>query len=169
MRPRRRAPCSSGERANFEGTQLTPSYFRLNSLNYGGYLPELDLDVFEHLRLVDRGDADVFQDIGRTFSVVEEEIGAMVDAGCIPLVMGGNAGPITYPVLKVIAYRADGPTAVLNFDAHGDNQLGGREEDDPREPRWAATWPLGSCRFPASTRPAITILGSEGREMAQGR
>jgi hypothetical protein len=60
VRPRRRAPCSSGERANFEGTQLTPSYFRLNSLNYGGYLPELDLDVFEHLRLVDRGNADVF-------------------------------------------------------------------------------------------------------------
>ena len=49
-----------GARANFEGTQLTPSYFRLNSLNYGGYLPELDLDVFEHLRLADRGDADVF-------------------------------------------------------------------------------------------------------------
>ena len=57
-----------GARANFEGTQLTPSYFRLNSLNYGGYLPELDLDVFEHLRLADRGDADVFQDVGRTFA-----------------------------------------------------------------------------------------------------
>ena len=104
--------------------------------------------MFEHLRLVDRGDADVFQDIGRTFSVVEEEIGAIVDADCIPLVMGGNAGPTTYPVLKAIADRADGPTAVLNFDAHGDNQLGGREEDDPREPRWAATWALRILSLP---------------------
>jgi guanidinopropionase len=131
-----------GARANFEGTQLTPSYFRLNSLNYGGYLPELNLDVFEHLRLGDRGDVDIFQDIRTTFSAVEAEVGAMVDADCIPLVMGGNAGPTTYPVLKAIAERADGPTAVLNLDAHGDNQPGGWEEDDPRAPRWAATWAL---------------------------
>jgi agmatinase len=137
-----------GARANFEGTQLTPSYFRLNSLNYGGYLPELDLDVFEHLRLADRGDADVFQDVERTFSAVEAEVGAMVDAGCIPLVMGGNAGPTTYPVLKAIAERADGPTAVLNLDAHGDNQPGGWEEDEPRAPRWAATWALRVLTLP---------------------
>ena len=137
-----------GARANFEGTQLTPSYFRLNSLDYGGYLPELGLDVFEHLRLVDRGDADIFQDVGRMFSAVEEEVGAMVDAGCIPLVMGGNAGPTTYPVLKAIAERADGTTAVLNLDAHGDNQPGGWEEDDPRAPRWAATWALRILPLP---------------------
>ena len=137
-----------GARANFEGTQLTPSYFRLNSLNYGGYLPELDLDVFEHLRLADRGDADVFQDVERTFPAVEAEVGAMVDAGCIPLVMGGNAGPTTYPVLKAIAERADGPTAVLNLDAHGDNQPGGWEEDEPRAPRWAATWALRVLTLP---------------------
>src|SRR5919202_4191156 len=137
-----------GARSNFEGTQLTPSYFRLNSLNYGGYLPELDLDVFEHLRLVDWGDADVFQDVVRTFSAVEAEVGAMVDAGCIPLVMGGNAGPTTYQVLKVIAERADGPMAVLNLDAHGDNQPGEWEEDDPRSPRWAATWALRILPLP---------------------
>src|SRR5215216_4430552 len=39
--------------------------------------------------------------------------------------------PTTYPVLKAIAERADGPTAVLNLDAHGDNQPGGWEEDEP--------------------------------------
>jgi agmatinase len=136
-----------GARSNFEGTQLTPSYFRLNSLNYGGYLPELDLDVWGHLRLVDRGDTDVSQDIRTTFSEVEAEVGAMVEAGCIPLVMGGNAGPTTYPVLKAIAERADGPTAILNLDAHGDNQPGEWEEDDPRAPRWAATWALRTLRL----------------------
>src|SRR5579884_2640760 len=39
--------------ANYEGTLLTPAQFRANSLKYGGYLPELDVDVFEHLKLVD--------------------------------------------------------------------------------------------------------------------
>src|ERR687885_2025896 len=70
-----------GVRSNFEGTQLTPSYFRLNSLDYGGYLPELDLDVLGRIKLVDRGDVDVFQDVRRTFSAVEAEVGAMVDGG----------------------------------------------------------------------------------------
>src|SRR5918995_4488739 len=74
-----------GARANFEGTQLTPSYFRLNSLNYGGYLPELDLDVFEHLRLVDRGDADVVRDMGQTLANVEGEVAAMLERGCRPI------------------------------------------------------------------------------------
>ncbi len=131
-----------GARSNFEGTQLTPSYFRLNSLAYGGYLPELDIDVLGRIKLVDRGDADVYGDVGRTFSVVEAEVGAMVDAGCIPIVLGGNAGPTTYPVLKAIAERAGGPTAILNLDAHGDNLPGEWEEDDPRAPRWAETWAL---------------------------
>ncbi len=98
-----------GARSNFEGTQLTPSYFRLNSLEYGGYLPELDLDVLGSLKLVDCGDADIFKDVGRTFSEVEAEVGAMVDAGCIPIVLGGNAGPTTYPFLKAVAERAGGP------------------------------------------------------------
>src|SRR5215216_4935420 len=89
-----------GARSNFEGTQLTPSYFRLNSLEYGGYLPELDLDVLSSLKLVDCGDADIFKDVGRTFSEVEAEVGAMVDAGCVPIVLGGNVGPTTYPFLK---------------------------------------------------------------------
>ena len=83
------------------------------------------------------------------FSAVEEEVGAMVDAGCIPLVMGGNAGPTTYPVLKAIAERADGTMAVLNLDAHGDNQPGGWEEDDPRAPRWAVTWALRILPLPS--------------------
>lgn len=131
-----------GARSNFEGTQLTPSYFRLNSLHYGGYLPELDVGIFERLRLADRGDVDVFQDVERTFSEVEKDIGKIVDADCVPVVMGGNAGPTTYPVLKAITERTEGPTAILNLDAHGDNQPGESEGDDPRAPRWAATWAL---------------------------
>src|SRR3712207_3463746 len=49
--------------AAFAGTQLTPGTFRQNSLKYGGYLPELDVDVFEHVRLVDAGDADIGNDV----------------------------------------------------------------------------------------------------------
>ena len=126
--------------ANYEGTALTPSQFRVNAIRYGGYLPELDLDVFEHLRLVDRGDVDVSRDMRRTLETVERAIATLLEAGCIPITLGGNAGPSTYPVIKAIAARAGGPVAVLNLDAHADNERGDWQEDDPREPRWASSW-----------------------------
>ncbi len=126
--------------ANYEGTLLTPAQFRTNSLKYGGYLPELDVDVFEHLKIVDRGDAEIVRDMAQTLRNVEAEVGSIVDAGCYPVTIGGNSGPASFAVLKAIAARAGGPTAVVNFDAHHDNQRGEWEEDDPRQPRWGGTW-----------------------------
>src|SRR5690606_5178020 len=44
------APPSAGRAASiaqFAGTSLTPNSMRTNSVKYGGYLPELDVDVFE--------------------------------------------------------------------------------------------------------------------------
>ena len=126
--------------ANYEGTLLTPGQFRTNSLKYGGYLPELDIDVFERLRLVDFGDAEVRRDMAATLAAVEADTRAIIAAGAIPITIGGNSGPSTYPVLKAIAAAAAGPVAVLNFDAHHDNQRGEWEDDDPRGPRWGSTW-----------------------------
>jgi len=121
-------------------TLLTPSTFRQSSLVHRGYLPELDLDVFAHLKLVDYGNVDVVQDMKQTLANVEKQVKEIIDARCIPITIGGNAGPSTYPVLKAVAERANGPTAVLNFDAHHDNQRGEWEQDDPRQPRWGSTW-----------------------------
>jgi arginase family enzyme len=42
--------------------------------------------------------------------------------------------------LQAIAAGAGGPTAVLNLDAHHDNERGEWQEDDPSNPRWAVTW-----------------------------
>jgi len=148
--------------ANYEGTLLTPSQFRSNSLKYGGYLPELDVDVFEHLRLVDRGDAEVVRDMGQTLANVEAEVNSMLDAGCIPVSLGGNSGPSSYPVLKAIAARAGGPTAVLNLDAHHDNQRGEWEEDDPRQPRWGSTWARRILTLPGVDPSRYVHFGLRG-------
>src|SRR3954451_8690987 len=126
--------------ANYDGTLLTPSQFRVNSIRHGGYLPELDIDVFANLRFVDCGDVEVASDMGRLLAGVEARVDQIVGAGCYPITLGGNAGPSTYPVLKSIAAHAGGPTAVLNFDAHHDNQRGEWEEDDPKLPRWGSAW-----------------------------
>lgn len=126
--------------ANYEGTLMTPSMFRSSAIKYGGYLPELDLDVFDHFRFVDRGDMAIAGEMAQLLSDVETEISAMLDAGCIPVTIGGNSGPSTYGVLKPIAARSGGSTAVVNFDAHHDNQRGEWTEDDPTMPRWGSTW-----------------------------
>ncbi|MBI4640392.1 MAG: arginase family protein [Candidatus Tectomicrobia bacterium] len=129
-----------GAAANYAGTILTPSDFRTNSIKYGGYLPELDIDVFEKLKFVDYGDVEIARDLRQTFANVEQAINEMLDVNCIPFTMGGNSGPSTYSVLKAIAARANGPTAVVNLDAHHDNRRGEWEEDDPKMPRWGSTW-----------------------------
>jgi hypothetical protein len=126
--------------ANYEGIQLTPSQFRVNSLLHGGYLPELDVDVSGNLRFVDCGDIAVPADMSRLLAEVEARVAQVVQAGCYPFTMGGNSGPSTYPVPKAVAANAGGATAVLNFDAHHDNLRGEWEEDEPRSPRWGSAW-----------------------------
>ena len=70
-----------------------------------GYLPELDLDVFERLKLVDYGNVDVVQDMKQTLLNVEIRVKDIIDARCIPVTIGGDAGPSTYPVLRAVAER----------------------------------------------------------------
>ncbi|MGH9173802.1 MAG: hypothetical protein ACRD1H_05575, partial [Vicinamibacterales bacterium] len=53
--------------ASYFGTNLTPSTFRMNSIKYGGYLPELDVDVFERFKLVDYGDVEIANSDAVTF------------------------------------------------------------------------------------------------------
>ncbi|MEZ4570758.1 MAG: hypothetical protein R2849_10620 [Thermomicrobiales bacterium] len=53
--------------ASYFGTNLTPQTFRTNSVKYGGFLPEMDVDVFEHLKLVDCGDVEISNDHATTF------------------------------------------------------------------------------------------------------
>ncbi|MBJ7599414.1 MAG: hypothetical protein DLM67_14820 [Candidatus Nephthysia bennettiae] len=125
---------------NYSGTALTPQALRTSSVKYGGYLPELDVDVFEHFSLVDYGDSQVYADLNDTMRDVVTRVGQIVDAGAIPVTMGGNSGPSSYSVLQAIAARAEGPTAVVNFDAHHDNMRGDPDEDRAELPRWGSTW-----------------------------
>src|SRR5262245_47194399 len=53
------------------------------SMRYGGYLPELDLDVFEHLRVVDLGDVGIVSGDGRrSVGDTARPLRELVDDGC---------------------------------------------------------------------------------------
>ncbi|CAN5542436.1 hypothetical protein BH23CHL2_BH23CHL2_09340 [soil metagenome] len=126
--------------ASYFGTNLTPQTFRTNSVKYGGFLPEMDVDVFEHLKLVDCGDVEISNDHGTTFDNTVDRVREMIGAGLMPFTIGGNSGPSTYGVLKAVGLEAGGPVTVVNFDAHHDNLEGEIEDDPPHLPRWGGTW-----------------------------
>ncbi|MGH9808107.1 MAG: arginase family protein, partial [Terriglobia bacterium] len=153
---------SAAASANFIGTELTPSTFRTNSVKYGGYLPELEVDVFERYRLVDYGDTDVVHDLNQTFDNVTARVAEIAAAAACPITMGGNSGPSSYAVLRAIADQATGPVAVLDLDAHHDNLRGEPEDDLPDQPRWGGTWARRILSLPGVDPAQFHLFGLRG-------
>ena len=56
--------------------------------------------------------------IERTNEIVEQEIGGILAAGCIPVSVGGDHS-IALPILRALA-RRHGPVALVHFDSHPD-------------------------------------------------
>lgn len=94
---------------------------RKASIKYGGYLPELDMDVLGQVNLVDCGDVTGFYpldqvDIEEYFQLAEKRIFEILEAGCIPLTVGAHP----YLVAKSIC-RLGGNLGIIHLDAHADN------------------------------------------------
>lgn len=155
--------------ANYAGTSLTPGRFRTQSIRYGGYLPELDLDVFERFRFIDYGNVDVAFDPDVTLANVERRVADIIEAGCVPVTMGGNGGLSSYPVLKAVAAHAGGPVAVVNFDAHHDNRYESAEDRaDKRNPRWGGTWAGRILELPGVDPARYQLVGLRGPRNDRG-
>jgi agmatinase len=100
------------------GTRFGPRAIRAAGAPHGRHL-EAGIDGFETLRVVDFGDAAVLPaDPVRSHVAIEEIVGQVVDAGALPVVLGGDHG-ITEPSLRACAAR-HGPLALVHFDAHAD-------------------------------------------------
>jgi len=155
------APPSAGRSASiaqFAGTSLTPDAMRTNSIKYGGYLPELELNVFEHLKVADYGNVDVSFDIQTTWNNVGAKVTEILSQNCIPFTMGGNAGASSFAVLKAIAEATEGKVAVVNLDAHGDNYRETQEERfSKRNPRWGSSWTLRSLEDIPNVDPSLYV------------
>lgn len=98
-----------------------PKSIRSVSIRYTGYLPEFDIDSFEHLKAGDYGDIPVQNgNYDFTFAEIRKKFSEIIDAGAIPIVFGGDHG-ITYPTVSELAKRHPKRVGVLHFDAHLDN------------------------------------------------
>ena len=129
---------------------------RQQSARYpSGYIQDFDLDVFEHLHVVDYGDADLDPEAYRTKTyetvikaqqAVEEKVNAALDAGAVPIVISQNSPCGSYAVAKPIAKRTDGDVGVISLDTHWDIQPLDKDTLDPRI-AGAASWKAKMYEF----------------------
>ena len=83
--------------------------------------PILGISPFEYIKGIDYGDLPVVPGyIEVTNNKIEESLYPIIDAGVIPISLGGDHG-ITLPELRAVS-RKQGPVALLHFDSHSDTE-----------------------------------------------
>jgi agmatinase len=100
------------------GARFGPRAIRAASCPPGPHL-ETKVDAFAELRVVDYGDAPVLPaDPARSAAAIERTVGEVLDAGLIPIVLGGDHS-IAEPDIAACAAR-HGPLGLVHFDTHTD-------------------------------------------------
>lgn len=101
------------------GQRMGPDAIRKVSVTLRPYNLVQGVGIFEHCCGVDYGDLSVVPGyIEYTYDKIEAELTPLVEAGVIPVVMGGDHS-ITLPELRAIA-KTHGPVALIHFDSHTD-------------------------------------------------
>ncbi len=113
-----------GTATGLTGTHLGPSAMRQGDyITDSARLSHLDVrvDPFEHLVVVDYGDADILiGDPKRTYENVRSFVSQIIEGGAMPIVMGGDHG-ITWPSATAVADAYGyGKVGIVHFDAHAD-------------------------------------------------
>ncbi len=105
--------------SNRPGARFGPEAIRACSIALRPYHPALDVDVFAALSVADLGDLDVTPgNAERTAGQIAEALGPVVEAGALPLVLGGDHS-VVLGELRAHAAR-HGPLALVLLDAHAD-------------------------------------------------
>lgn len=100
------------------GGRFGPNAVRAASVMLRPYNANLDVSPFEVLSCVDYGDVAIVPGYTeRSYAAIEEGVAPIVEAGVIPLLIGGDHA-CTLPHLR--ATRSRGPVAVIDFDSHTD-------------------------------------------------
>lgn len=109
---------------------VAAKHVRQQSIRYrGGYIQDFDLDIFEHLKVVDYGDANIppetsyegtVEKILEAEAAVLEKVNDALDVGAVPIVIGQNSPCGSYAVGKPVADRVKGPVGMVSLDTHWD-------------------------------------------------
>ncbi len=100
------------------GARFAPRAIRAASCPSGPHL-EAGVDAFARLRIVDFGDAAVLPaQPERSHEAIQETVGRVVEAGLVPVVIGGDHS-ITAPNARACVAR-HGALGLVHFDTHTD-------------------------------------------------
>ena len=100
------------------GTRFGPRAIRAASCPPGPHL-EAKIDWAQALRVVDFGDAPVIPaDAAGSHAAIEAIVSQVVEAGAVPIVLGGDHS-ISDADVRAVASR-HGPVALVHFDTHTD-------------------------------------------------
>ncbi|HZV74473.1 MAG TPA: agmatinase [Conexibacter sp.] len=104
------------------GANYGPRGMREVSCQFLGYNAALDFDVVERLAPVDCGDARVvLANAEKTFAAAQRDIGEILAAGALPVVLGGDHS-VTIPAVRAVRERYERPGLVL-IDSHLDTAI----------------------------------------------
>ena len=83
--------------------------------------PQLGVDPFKTLRVVDYGDAEcVPGSLRRSHNAVRKHLNAILAAGAVPVVLGGDHSLAYVDITATAVHFAPQPIGVIQFDAHAD-------------------------------------------------
>lgn len=117
---------------SFTGCELAPRTIRHSSARYGGFLPEYETNLFDHLRLGDIGDIAVNpNDPVQTMKNVYEAMDRIYKNESIPFVLGGDHS-FTPEIIRALSNHEEGDIGVIHFDAHFDNSKTFGNDEYPR-------------------------------------
>jgi len=101
------------------GGRFGPAAVREASRLLRPYHAEHGIEIFEQLSVVDFGDLAVVPgNIQASYAAIVEDMRPILDAGAVPLAIGGDHG-ITLGELRAVAAR-HGPVGLIDFDSHTD-------------------------------------------------
>ncbi len=104
------------------GANYGPRGIREISCQFLPYNATLDFDLIETLNPIDAGDCEiVLANPEKTFARAQQDIGEILDAGALPVSLGGDHS-ITIPAVRAVRARVGDPGLVL-VDMHLDTAV----------------------------------------------
>lgn len=106
---------------NRPGARFGPRALRANTYNPGTYHLDLGVEIFEHLKVVDYGDAITSHGLWEpTKKAIYDRVKQVTSRGITPVILGGDHS-VTFPVVTAVAEEHGfGNVAMIHFDAHAD-------------------------------------------------
>lgn len=101
------------------GARFGPQAIRNISVMMKTNNPIQEVNILDYLKGADMGDVNIIPGyIHPTYDAIEEFVSNIVEAGAIPIALGGDHS-ITLAELRAIA-KKHGPVSLIHFDSHAD-------------------------------------------------